>query len=474
MSVVPRLAISATRGGLGKTTLAIGIIAAWRTRSRRVAVFKKGPDFIDAGWLGAAAGRPCYNLDLFIMDQDNILRSFSEHTLDADVAVIEGNRGLYDGVDASGTYSTARLSKLLKTPVVLIVDAAKASSTVGAVVLGCQQYDPGVDIKGVILNNVSPGRHETVIREAIERRTGLHVVGAVPRQRKGEFPERHMGLTPFHEHPEVEQAIQASAAVAERYVNLDTVWNIAKDVPDPTAPEQAIPRHRIEADRVVIGVIRDTAFQFYYPDNLEALEQQGAMLREINALKDSALPEIDALYIGGGFPETQAAALAENDGFCRAIKAAAEDGLPIYAECGGLIYLGRSLTVNEKSYPMCSVLPVDFVLEQRPQAHGYAIAEVRSSCSFLSKGVVIRGHEFHYSRPVNLDAQFPTAYDMNRGSGIDGARDGLVYKNVLGCYMHLHALGTPEWAPAMIEKARDHRKRRQTAEKAGYGKQAVT
>jgi cobyrinic acid a,c-diamide synthase len=460
MSMIPRLTLAATRGGLGKTTLAIGIIAAWRKLGRRVAVFKKGPDFIDAGWLGVAAARPCYNLDLFMMDQENILRSFRGHTTDADVAVIEGNRGLYDGVDAAGTYSTARLSKLLKAPVVLIVDAAKASSTVGAVVLGCRNYDPGVDLKGVILNNVSPGRHEAVIREAVERNAGLRVVGAVPRQRRGEFPERHMGLTPFHEHPEVGQAIEASAAVAERHLDLEALWNIAQDVPELAASGPALARRPAGEDKVVIGVIRDAAFQFYYPDNLEALEREGALLREINALTDRALPELDALYIGGGFPETQAAELAGNDGFCRAIKAAADKGLPIYAECGGLIYLGRSLTVNEKKYPMTAVLPVDFVLEQRPQAHGYAIAEVERSGAFLNRGVVIRGHEFHYSRPVNLDALLPMAYGMKRGSGIDGARDGLLYKNVLACYTHLHALGTPEWAPAMIEKARAYRKQR--------------
>lgn len=458
MPTIPRLTLSATRGGLGKTTLAIGIIAAWRKRGRRVAVFKKGPDFIDAGWLGVAAARPCYNLDLFMMDQENILRSFSGHTMDADVAVIEGNRGLYDGVDAAGTYSTARLSKLLKAPVVLIVDAAKASSTVGAIVLGCRHYDSGVDIKGVILNNVSPGRHEAVIREAVERNAGLRVVGAVPRQRRGEFPERHMGLTPFHEHPEVEQAIEASAAVAERHLDLEALWNIAQEVPELAAPGPALARRPAGAGEVVIGVIRDAAFQFYYPDNLEALQREGALLREINALTDRALPELDALYIGGGFPETQAAELAGNDGFCQSIQAAADKGLPIYAECGGLIYLGRSLTVNEKKYPMTGVLPVDFVLEQRPQAHGYAIAEVERSGAFLDKGVIIRGHEFHYSRPVNLDALLPMAYGMKRGSGIDSARDGLLYKNVLACYTHLHALGTPEWAPAIVEKARAYRK----------------
>jgi len=465
MRIMPRLVISATRGGLGKTTFAIGITAAWRKQGRAVAVFKKGPDFIDAGWLGAAAGRPCYNLDLFIMERERILRSFSEHTADADVAVIEGNRGLYDGVDESGTYSTARLAQLLKTPVVLIVDGTKASSTVGAVVLGCQQYDSGIDLKGVILNNVSPGRHETVIRKAIEQHTGIRVVGSVPRQKKGEFPERHMGLTPFQEHPEVEQAIQASAVLIEQYLDLETLWTIASDVPELSVQERISVRETGEARRVKIGVIRDKAFQFYYPDNLEALERQGAQLLELNALTDKTLPELDALYIGGGFPETQAAELAENTSFCREIKAAADDGLPIYAECGGLIYLGRSLKVKEKTYPMTSVLPVDFVLEQRPQAHGYTVLEVARHSPFLAKGVSIRGHEFHYSRVTSLDDLPPMAYHVNRGGGINGSDDGMVYKNVLASYTHLHALGTPEWAESMVNKAREYRLQKQGGQK---------
>jgi cobyrinic acid a,c-diamide synthase len=459
MPEVPRLVVSATRGGLGKTTLTIGITAAWRKQGRRIAVFKKGPDFIDAGWLGVAAGRPCYNLDLFIMEQSSIVRSFTEHTAGMDAAIIEGNRGLYDGVDESGTYSTARLAKLLKIPVVLIVDCTKASSTVGAVVLGCRQFDPQVVIGGVILNNVSPGRHESVIRKAIEQSSGLPVLGAVPRQRKGEFPERHMGLTPFHEHPEVEQAIAASAAVAEKYLDLDALWNIACDAPALAVPEgpSATLRQGERGEHVTIGVIKDTAFQFYYPDNLEALEGQGARLKAVNALKDRALPDIDALYIGGGFPETQAAELAANESFCRSVREAAEQGLPIYAECGGLIYLGRSLTVGDKTYPMTAVLPADFVLEKKPQAHGYTVLEAGSASAFLDNGVIIRGHEFHYSRIVNLDVLPPMAYHVTRGGGINGRGDGLVYKNVLAAYTHIHSLGTPEWASSMVKKAHEYR-----------------
>jgi len=460
--MMPRLVISATRGGAGKTTLTLGIIAAWRKLGRRIAVFKKGPDFIDAGWLGAAAGRPCFNLDLFMMDREPLIQSFVRNSSGCDAALIEGNRGLYDGVDEAGTYSTAKLSILLRTPVVLIVDCTKASSTVAAVALGCCKYDPEVEIGAVILNNVSPGRHETVIRRAIEQSTGLRVVGAVPRRRKDEFPERHMGLTPFQEHPDKELAIQASASVAGQYLDLDALWDLAgkanaMDHPAATSSCCGQPG----ADKPIIGVIRDSAFQFYYPDNLEALEQEGAQLQMVNALTDAALPDLDALYIGGGFPETQAAELAANKSFCRSIKAAAEQGLPIYAECGGLIYLGRSLLVGDVLYPMTAVLPLDFILETKPQAHGYSVLEVVAENAFLAKGDIIRGHEFHYSRIVNLDELPSMAYRVKRGGGINGTSDGLIYKNVLGSYTHLHALGIPQWAKSMVNKARNYQNNKQ-------------
>jgi cobyrinic acid a,c-diamide synthase len=222
-----------------------------------------------------------------------------------------------------------------------------------------------------------------------------------------------------------------------------------------------------ETHAPLIGVIRDRAFQFYYPDNLEALEQQGARLQEINALKDRRLPEIDALYIGGGFPETQAAELAANETFCRSVKDAAEKGLPIYAECGGLIYLGTSLQVADKKYSMTGVLPVDFVLEKKPQAHGYTLLKTGENKGFLDKEVIIRGHEFHYSRVVNTTGLSPFAYEVNRGAGIDGKGDGLVYKNVVAAYTHIHALATPEWAPALVKKALDYRKQQEPEPTSG-------
>jgi cobyrinic acid a,c-diamide synthase len=458
MSSIPRLVISAVRGGLGKTTLALGIIGAWRRRGRKVAPFKKGPDFIDAGWLGAAAGAACYNLDLFLMEEETVRRSFVQHTAGCDAAVIEGNRGLFDGVDEAGTYSTARLASVIRSPVVLIVDCTKSTSTVAAVALGCRQFDPLVDLRGVILNNLSSARHETVIRKAMVR-TGLPVLGAVPRMRKGEFPERHMGLMPFHEHPNVAGAVEAAISVADRFLDVEALWRIASEGAGPVA---AMDRTAVAAatDRPVIGVIRDRAFQFYYPDNLEALEEQGAVVREINAIEDRELPDVDALYIGGGFPEMQAAGLAENRTFSRSLREASESGLPVYAECGGLIYLGRSLQVGGTSYSMTSVLPVDFVLEERPQAHGYTIVKVDGENPFFAKDSILRGHEFHYSRVANPDVLRDLCFAMQRGQGIAAGRDGVVYRNVLATYTHLHAAGMPRWAEGMIRSARAFRDRR--------------
>jgi cobyrinic acid a,c-diamide synthase len=390
------------------------------------------------------------------MEKESIRSSFVRHSAGTDAAVIEGNRGLYDGVDESGTYSTARIAGLLGAPVVLIVDCAKSSATVAAVVLGMTRYDPSVSVRGVILNNVSQGRHESVIRKAIEQSSGIRVVGAVPRMKHGEFPERHMGLTPFYEHPDVEKAIAASASVAKNYLDLAALWRIAGEAgPLEAVPEQAVPA--ADPERPTIGVIRDKAFQFYYPDNLEALERQGAILREINALQDRELPPVDALYIGGGFPETQAAELAANASFAGSLREAVEKGLPVYAECGGLIYLGRSLRVGEAIYSMTSVLPADFILEKKPQAHGYTQLEVIVPNPFFEKACMLRGHEFHYSRIVNLEELQGMVFSMRRGHGIDGTHDGILYKNVLATYTHLHALGSPFWAQGMMKKAREYR-----------------
>jgi cobyrinic acid a,c-diamide synthase len=462
----PRLLLAALRGGAGKTTLTLGLLAAWRAQGKRVVPFKKGPDYIDPAWHALAAGSPSHNLDPFLMEGEQIKGVVWRSAGAADALIIEGNRGLFDGLDPEGTYSTAELAKLLATPVVLVVDCTMTTRTLAALVLGCQHFDPQVKIAGIILNQVARARHQAIITAAIEKYCGVPVLGAVPRLKCAVFPERHMGLVPPPEHRAAVRAIQAAQDLASRYLDLEGLWRVA--VAAPPLPESAHPLYPPPeaAEPVTIGVVRDAAFQFYYPENLEALEQAGARLVTVNALQDPGLPpELDALYLGGGFPETNAPALAANAGFREAVRRAAEAGLPIYAECGGLMYLGRSLeTLQGESFPMVGLFPYDFIMGKSPQGHGYTILEVAGDNPYFPRGTRLKGHEFHYSRVrPEPGPQVPLAFQLTRGTGISEQRDGLVYKNVLATYTHLHALGAPDWAPALVRQAREQRRRRQSS-----------
>jgi cobyrinic acid a,c-diamide synthase len=450
----PRILIAGVRGGSGKTLISLGLAAAWRKQGRRVASFKKGPDYIDAAWLSLAAGRPCRNLDLFLMSQEAALGSFAGSSAESDVAVIEGNRGLYDGVDARGSYSTAELAKLLQAPVVLAVDCTKATRTVAAVVLGCQRLDPQVPLRGVILNQVAGPRHESVLREAIELACGLPVLGAIPRIREHLFPERHLGLVPPPEHGQLSSAIEQAADVAQEHIDLEATWDLARQAPALEPPPASAAAQEVQsAEAARIGIFRDAAFQFYYPDNLEALAREGARLIDVSPIRDAALPEVDALYIGGGFPETLAPALAENKLFRDSLRRSIERGLPVYAECGGTVYLGDKLLYEGKEYPMVGALPAVFAFRAKPQGHGYTVLETVENNPFYPLGETIRGHEFHYTYMQSSAEGLTFAFRVHRGHAFDGERDGLCHHNVLACYTHVHALGSESWAPALVRAA---------------------
>ena len=468
----PRLIIAGLKGGSGKTTVSLGIISAWRERGLSIVPYKKGPDYIDAGWLSSAAMQHCYNLDPFLISKEKILYSFKGHFGKADCAVIEGNRGLYDGLDSAGTYSTAELAKMLKAPVVLVLDCTKMTRTAAAVLLGMQKFDRKVDIKGVVLNQIAGARHEKIIRETIEKYCRVPVLGAIPKLKEEFLSERHMGLTPFQEHTEVEEALSSSGNIAREYLDLDSILGIARGaVPLKTGTGDRGPAagkmkkttaHPLPPDPIVrIGIIRDSAFQFYYPENFEELEKRGAELVQISAMQERELPDIDALYIGGGFPETNAIALAKNSAFKKSLRNAVEGGLPVYAECGGLMYLGEALVLGNKTYSMAGIFPLTFCLEKKPQAHGYTILEITGENPFYTKGTVLKGHEFHYSRVIDRDMKerLHLSFLMKRGQGIMDKMDGLCYKNVLATYTHLHALGSPEWADGLVKRAFSYKKK---------------
>ncbi|KPJ76949.1 MAG: cobyrinic acid a,c-diamide synthase [Deltaproteobacteria bacterium SG8_13] len=462
----PRLLISALRGGSGKTILSIGIIAALLRKGRAVFPFKKGPDYIDAGWLSMAAGRSCYNLDTFMVLPEDVRASFLFRSFSGGIAVIEGNRGLYDGIDLEGSTSTAELAKLLQVPVVLCVDATKTTRTMAAVIAGCQQFDSDVRIGGVVLNRVAGARHESILRRSIETHCRIPVFGAIPKLGKQDFPERHMGLVPTPEHRWALDAISAIADVIERHVDLAALEDAAGSAPPLHATEHPqVPAAIRDTDPpagskpAVVGVIRDAAFQFYYPENLEALEAAGAQLVYFSPLETETMPDVDALYIGGGFPETHAEQLAGNTVFKKTVKTLADDGLPIYAECGGLMYLGQELVLAEKSFPMAGVLPIVYGFSKKPQGHGYTIVTADRSNPYFPIGGELRGHEFHYSRVLKWSGKdSDLVFQMKRGAGIVNGRDGAVVQNVLATYTHLHALGAPGWAPALVRRATAYRR----------------
>ncbi|BBO70243.1 cobyrinic acid a,c-diamide synthase [Desulfosarcina alkanivorans] len=456
----PGIVVAALRGGSGKTIFSVGIIAALRCLGRSIAPFKKGPDYIDAGWLALAAGRPCYNLDTFLIDRDTILGSYHTHTRDSDFTVIEGNRGLYDCIDTKGETSTAELAKLLGLPVILCIDATKTTRTMAAVVGGIAAFDPQVAIGGVVLNRVAGKRHQSILTRSIEEYTGIPVLGAVPKLREQRFPERHMGLVPTPEHSWAQPAVDAIRMVAEKHLDLERIQAIGAMAkpPERGTGEKADPPAAISvADRPTIGILRDAAFQFYYPENLEALEAAGARIVYISPLTAPHLPPVDALYIGGGFPETHARELASNTSFREELQVLAGNGLPIYAECGGLMYLGEALHLEDGEFQMAGVLPAVFGFSKRPQGHGYTIVRVDKPNPFYAPGSTLLGHEFHYSSVIEWKGHRDNlAFSMERGSGFLDGRDGVCVNNVLATYTHIHALGTTAWARALVRGARKY------------------
>ncbi|MBA3005776.1 MAG: cobyrinate a,c-diamide synthase [Proteobacteria bacterium] len=447
------IVIAGLAGGSGKSVVSVGLTALLARQGKRVVPFKKGPDYIDAGWLKLAAGGSCYNLDPFLMDEEVVRRSFLVHSSGADRVIVEGNRGLYDGVNPEGGYSTAELALSLKMPVLLVVNCTKTTRTVAAMVLGCQKLDERVDIRGVVLNQIGTERHRSIVTQAVETYTGLPVLGSVPRMKRDIFPMRHLGVTPHQEYEGSGAAMDFLVETMQKHLDLERIEEIMAPVGRPMASGlEILPQ---DPSLLRIGVLMDAAFQFYYSENLEALERLGAELVMIDALTASALPALDGLYIGGGFPETSAGELAANAGFRQSIKQAAEAGLPIYAECGGLIYLGESIVLDGQEYPLAGVFPIRFGMSKKPQAHGYSVFEVDGVNPFYSQGAEIKGHEFRYStilewqgRPEHLSLK------MTRGQGFMSGRDGLTMNNVLALYTHVHADGTPEWADGFMNRCR--------------------
>ena len=476
---VPRLIITALSGGGGKTLLSLGLAGALRDRGLLVLPFKKGPDYIDAAWLAAATGQPASNLDPFFLSGPR-LKSLFVHSVrtrvspatlaaGAALALVEGNRGIFDGMDLEGSCSTASLARDLAAPLLLSVNVTKMTRTAAALVQGIVGFEKGLHFAGVVLNQVGRPRHADYLRKTIEAYTDLPVLGELPRLAQNPLPERHMGIASLlggdRLSEQAGEGLRLLKKLVLEHVDIDRVLAAARTAGELVCesafwpPAEKTPAHGSVAPR--IGYVRDAALWFYYPENLEALERAGARLERVSLFGDEAWnfdgpSGLDAVYLGGGFPEDYLEALSVSPRL-RELAFQAKKGLPVYAECGGFMVLSRSITLGAQSWPMGGVLPLDIVALKRPQGLGYVEAEVTRPTPYYPAGLYFRGHEFHYSRPAESCSGQDTHLRLSRGTGLGDGRDGLTAFRTWGSYTHIFAPSVPSWAEGFVHEARQRR-----------------
>jgi len=449
--------ISAAHKSSGKTTISLGLCAALKSRNLSVQPFKKGPDYIDPMWLGQAAGNDCHNLDFNTMDVEEIRAVFGRYSSGKDVSIIEGNKGLYDGLDLDGSNSNAALAKLVSAPVILVIDARGMTRGIAPLILGYQTFDKDLQIAGVILNQLGGSRHESKLRAVIDHYTDVPVIGAVHHDKSLEIVERHLGLIPSNEaHEALKRIRQVGERIAQQ-VDLDALMTIAKKAILPTVTTMANQSETFRLHRPLrIGIARDSAFGFYYPGDIQAFMDAGAELVFFDTIHDTSLPQVDGIFIGGGFPETQMESLEKNRSMRDSIRNAIENGLPAYAECGGLMYLTKSLSWNGKQCQMAGVIDADTIMHSKPQGRGYVKLSETSNHPWprseidVNSSNFIAAHEFHYSS-LSLINESNYAYKVKRGTGIDGNHDGIVYKNLLGSYTHLRDVNNNHWVQRFLQ-----------------------
>ncbi|MGO9443724.1 MAG: cobyrinate a,c-diamide synthase [Thiobacillaceae bacterium] len=444
-----RFMISAAHKSSGKTMLSIGLCAALRQRNLTVQPFKKGPDFIDPMWLSRASGRACRNLDFYLMGHEEIRETFELHARDADVALVEGNKGLYDGLHLDGSNSNAALAKLLDIPVVLVLDTRGTIRGVAPLLLGYQAFDKGIQIAGVILNQVGGARHESKLRAVITEYTDVPVLGAVYHDPSMSIEERHLGLMPSNESRVAEAQIEAIGQAVSTQVDIDLLRAVTHSA---IAKAARPPAAGMPVGKYRIGVAQDRAFGFYYADDLDALKAGGAELVTIDTLRDPHLPAgLNGLLVGGGFPEMFMAELEANTSLRIEINQAIEQGLPVYAECGGLMYLARTMQWKERPYQMVGAIPGDVHMHDHPVGRGYVRLKETGNGPWPDAVVDdIPAHEFHYSTLDNLPDDLVYAYEVKRGHGVDGKRDGIVRKNLLASYTHLRSTRNFSWVKRFL------------------------
>lgn len=454
---IPRVVIAGTQSGVGKTTIVTGLLAALVKQGLTVQSYKVGPDYIDPGYHQLASGRAAHNLDTWLMPPEAVVRTFAHAAADVDIAIVEGVMGLYDG-GRQGVSSTAALAKLLQAPVILVLDAKSMGESAAAIALGFKNYDPEVQLAGVIVNRLGSLTHKQMIVSALER-LSIPVLGCLFRDAALAMPERHLGLTPTTEFAG-ETAVQHMAAAVAQQIDLAALQAVAQQAGPLPLP---VPRAYAERHTVRIGVAQDEAFSFYYPESLEVLTAMGVELIPFSPLHDAALPSVDGLLLGGGFPEMFVAQLTANTAMRAALQAAGQSGMPIYAECGGFMYLmNRIIDFQGQSYEMAGLIPAAAVMEKKLQTVGYVEATPLVDTIVGEAGAVLRGHEFHFSRmvPEVPAEEFPWGFTFTKVRTGAAAKGGYTAANITASYLHMHFAGNEEAARRFIRQCQQYHTRR--------------
>ncbi|MDR3358678.1 MAG: cobyrinate a,c-diamide synthase [Desulfovibrio sp.] len=473
---LPRLCVSAISGGGGKTLLSLGLARVLKRMGLAVKPFKKGPDYIDAAWLSLAAGEQATNLDPWFLPRDRLraLFAYAMSQSRGEIGLIEGNRGIFDGLDAAGSCSTAELARWLACPVVITLNCTKMTRTAAALVQGLRGFEPDVAVRGLVLNQIGSPRHETALRRALETHTDVPVLGALPRLTENPLPERHMGLASFGEglSERAEAVLDSLADFVGAHVNVGALLAAARAAPDlpeekpfrgaeDESPRRGRQTGTAAAKTPRIGYVRDAALWFYYRENLESLSGAGAKLLRLSLFDGRPWPEMDGLYLGGGFPEDTAAQLRDSPHLSW-LRDMARRGMPIYAECGGFMLLARGIEREGQLWQMSDIFPVITRCCARPQGLGYVSASVTRRNPWFSAGTRIRGHEFHYSRCEWCGEPPAAALRLERGTGMGmiagEACDGLAFNNVFALYTHIFAPAVPSWARNFARLTLDWRK----------------
>lgn len=455
----PRVVIAGTHSGVGKTLIASGIMCALKKKGMDVHAFKAGPDYIDPSYHAQILRRPSCNLDTWLLSRDAILELFERRSRDADISIVEGVMGLYDGLSTQEEGSTAHLAKTLKAPVILIIDARSISSSAGAVALGFKEFDRRCKICGIILNNVGSPSHYKSASRAIEKKTNIPVIGHLPREPNLTLPQRHLGLIPTQEKILTERFIENLAKSVQNNIDLDGVLKIASSAGGLPHFKMSLFEGGPPPNEVRIAIAYDNAFNFYYADNLDLLKHYGARLSKFSPIAATRLPEdSDGLYIGGGFPELYASRLAGNSKLKEDIRKKAASGMPLYAECGGLMYLVRRLVdFKGRSHPMVGLFGGEVCMDKKLNRLGYVSTETLEDNILSQKGRRNRAHVFHWSYLKSKDNGY--AYRIKKGDG-SLSYDGLIRDNVLASYAHLHFGSDVSFAKNFIDRCREYKKNR--------------